>query len=94
MRVKLLNSDLKKNFFGHRVRFSSSKNDILSGKSSSAKNDKKYKKQVRGDHFKTKKSCLVCGDSGKYKCVVCGASYCKIRCKTTHEETRCIKWNA
>ena len=32
----------------------SSENDILSGKSSSAKNDKKFKKQVRGDHFKTR----------------------------------------
>ena len=39
------------------------------------------------------KLCAVCGDFAKYKCIVCGAFYCKIRCKSTHEETRCIKWN-
>ena len=95
----------------------------------------KRKKQVRGDHYKTRfrktfesiqeeeeirlkkekkddteivsyrtcaapksirpprKLCAVCGEYGKYKCVVCGISYCRIKCKNTHEETRCLRWN-
>merc|ERR1712062_752416 len=40
-----------------------------------------------------RKLCCVCGEIGKYNCVVCGASYCRIICKNTHEETRCLKWN-
>ena len=83
------------------------------------------KKQVRGDHYKTRfrktfesirdeeearlkreqkgddeivcyrtaaapasirparKICAVCGDWGRYKCVVCGVSYCRIKCKVS-----------
>ena len=92
------------------------------------------KKQVRGDHYKTRfrktfesirdeeearlkreqkgddeivcyrtaaapasirparKICAVCGDWGRYKCVVCGVSYCRIKCKVFFHHTFELKY--
>lgn len=36
--------------------------------------------------------CAVCGLTGKYTCVTCGARFCSTNCQTTHKETRCMKW--
>lgn len=36
--------------------------------------------------------CGVCGLTGKYTCVTCGARYCSTICQSTHKDTRCLKW--
>ncbi|CAG7837278.1 unnamed protein product, partial [Allacma fusca] len=38
--------------------------------------------------------CTVCGFPAPYTCVNCGAKYCQIRCYSTHQDTRCLKWTA
>lgn len=35
--------------------------------------------------------CSVCGYSGKYTCVTCGARFCTITCQSTHKDTRCMR---
>ncbi|KAI8854703.1 hypothetical protein BC829DRAFT_379451 [Chytridium lagenaria] len=44
--------------------------------------------------YPPRKICTVCGFFSKYKCVRCGMLYCSIKCKGTHEETRCLKFTA
>ena len=36
--------------------------------------------------------CGVCGLTGKYACVTCGARFCSTTCQSTHKDTRCMKW--
>jgi len=36
--------------------------------------------------------CGVCGLTGKYTCVTCGARFCSTICQSTHKDTRCLKW--
>lgn len=36
--------------------------------------------------------CGVCGLTGKYTCVTCGARFCSQSCQSTHKDTRCMKW--
>ncbi|KAI5797864.1 hypothetical protein DFH27DRAFT_624728 [Peziza echinospora] len=36
--------------------------------------------------------CEICGYWGKYRCLRCGARYCALECKETHEETRCQRF--
>lgn len=36
--------------------------------------------------------CAVCGHTGKYTCVTCGARFCNTSCQSTHKDTRCMKW--
>lgn len=55
--------------------------------SSVAPSPEKYNLPQR--HF-----CGVCGYSGKYTCITCGARFCSVNCQTTHKETRCMKWIA
>lgn len=38
--------------------------------------------------------CAVCGFPSNYTCTVCGTRYCCIRCLSTHQDTRCLKWTA
>lgn len=38
--------------------------------------------------------CGVCGHTGKYTCITCGARFCCMNCQQTHKETRCMKWIA
>lgn len=38
--------------------------------------------------------CAVCGFTGRYTCITCGARFCNTNCQTTHKETRCMKWIA
>jgi len=38
--------------------------------------------------------CAVCGNFSKYSCTACGTRYCCIRCLSTHQDTRCLKWTA
>ncbi|KAK3848027.1 MAG: hypothetical protein J3R72DRAFT_429695 [Linnemannia gamsii] len=36
--------------------------------------------------------CSVCGWKGIYRCNRCGMRYCDLRCQTTHNDTRCMKF--
>ena len=36
--------------------------------------------------------CEMCGYWGLIKCMKCGARVCGLECKTTHDETRCLKF--
>jgi len=36
--------------------------------------------------------CAVCGFPAPYACVACGARYCAVRCLSTHQDTRCLKY--
>jgi len=38
--------------------------------------------------------CNVCGFPSTYTCVQCGVKYCSIKCYSTHQDTRCLKWTA
>nr|GLL32296.1 SWR1 complex subunit 6-like [Ipomoea trifida] len=38
--------------------------------------------------------CTVCGFSAPYTCVQCGMRFCSIRCRTIHNDTRCLKFVA
>ncbi|CAH9132246.1 unnamed protein product [Cuscuta epithymum] len=38
--------------------------------------------------------CTVCGFSAHYACVQCGMRFCSIRCRTIHNDTRCLKFVA
>ncbi|KAJ2716110.1 Zinc finger HIT domain-containing protein 1 [Coemansia spiralis] len=36
--------------------------------------------------------CSVCGFTGLYTCVDCGMRFCSLPCKSTHADTRCLKF--
>lgn len=36
--------------------------------------------------------CAVCGLPSNYTCPACGARYCCVKCLSTHQDTRCLKW--
>lgn len=36
--------------------------------------------------------CEICGYWGKYRCFKCGARYCDLECKATHDDTRCERF--
>ena len=38
--------------------------------------------------------CAVCGFPAPYTCIPCGSRYCSIKCLSTHEDTRCLKYTA
>lgn len=38
--------------------------------------------------------CTVCGFSSTYTCVQCGMRFCSIKCRTIHNDTRCLKFVA
>lgn len=38
--------------------------------------------------------CAVCGNFSKYNCTACGTRYCCLRCLSTHQDTRCLKWTS
>ncbi|CAI9110942.1 OLC1v1011052C1 [Oldenlandia corymbosa var. corymbosa] len=38
--------------------------------------------------------CTVCGFTANYTCVQCGMRFCCIRCRTIHNDTRCLKFVA
>lgn len=38
--------------------------------------------------------CTVCGFSSNYTCVQCGTRFCSTRCRTIHNDTRCLKFVA
>jgi zinc finger HIT domain-containing protein 1 len=42
-------------------------------------------------HLPARAFCDVCGYWGRYRCMRCARPYCCIKCKGTHEETRCEK---
>lgn len=39
-----------------------------------------------------RKFCAVCGCFSAYTCIKCGARYCSLKCRSVHEDTRCLKW--
>lgn len=36
--------------------------------------------------------CAVCGFPSTYTCTSCGARFCCLKCQSTHQETRCLKF--
>ncbi|XP_068244168.1 zinc finger HIT domain-containing protein 1-like [Palaemon carinicauda] len=38
--------------------------------------------------------CAVCGFPAPYTCIPCGSRYCTVKCLSTHQDTRCLKWTA
>lgn len=36
--------------------------------------------------------CAVCGFPSNYTCTSCGTRFCCLKCKSTHVETRCLKF--
>lgn len=44
--------------------------------------------------YPARKFCAVCGFPSGYTCGPCGAKYCSIKCLSTHQDTRCLKWTA
>jgi len=42
--------------------------------------------------FPERHFCSVCGFPSNYTCVSCGARYCCVKCLSTHQDTRCLKW--
>ncbi|CAG8627348.1 12230_t:CDS:2 [Funneliformis caledonium] len=47
---------------------------------------------AKPSRFPPRKFCSVCGFISAYACKKCGMKYCSLRCKETHEETRCMKY--
>ncbi|ESN94005.1 hypothetical protein HELRODRAFT_186049 [Helobdella robusta] len=41
-----------------------------------------------------RKFCSVCGFPSNYTCIQCGLRYCCVKCLSTHQDTRCLKWIA
>jgi zinc finger HIT domain-containing protein 1 len=35
---------------------------------------------------------MVCGLPSNYTCTSCGTRYCCLKCLSTHQETRCLKF--
>jgi zinc finger HIT domain-containing protein 1 len=50
--------------------------------------------QVPPSKYPKRHFCNVCGFPSNYTCVKCGVRFCSIKCNTTHQETRCLKWTA
>jgi len=50
--------------------------------------------QAPASKFPERKLCGVCGFPAPYNCIPCGAKYCGIKCLSTHEDTRCLKYTA
>jgi zinc finger HIT domain-containing protein 1 len=44
--------------------------------------------------FPERHFCAVCGFPSTYTCTSCGTRYCCVRCLSTHQDTRCLKWTA
>eukprot|EP00457_Paulinella_chromatophora_P015759 gb/GEZN01016432.1/.p1 GENE.gb/GEZN01016432.1/~~gb/GEZN01016432.1/.p1 ORF type:complete len:210 (+),score=30.82 gb/GEZN01016432.1/:133-762(+) len=41
-----------------------------------------------------RKFCSVCGFISQYTCVRCGLFFCSLRCQSSHEKLRCMKFGA
>ncbi|GBB92149.1 hypothetical protein RclHR1_19700007 [Rhizophagus clarus] len=47
---------------------------------------------AKPSRYPPRKFCSVCGFISAYACKKCGMKYCSLKCKETHEETRCMKY--
>lgn len=36
--------------------------------------------------------CAVCGFPSSYTCTSCGTRFCSLKCQSTHQDTRCLKF--
>jgi len=48
--------------------------------------------QAEPSLFPPRHFCSVCGFFSNYTCTKCGSRFCCVRCKNTHEESRCLKF--
>lgn len=48
--------------------------------------------QVPPSNFPERHFCAVCGLPSDYTCTSCGARFCCLKCQSTHQETRCLKY--
>ncbi|XP_070494902.1 zinc finger HIT domain-containing protein 1 [Chironomus tepperi] len=48
--------------------------------------------QAPETNFPQRHFCAVCGFPSNYTCVSCGTRFCCLKCQSTHQDTRCLKF--
>ena len=48
--------------------------------------------QVSQSKLPERHFCAVCGFPSTYTCTSCGVRFCSLRCQSTHQDTRCLKY--
>lgn len=48
--------------------------------------------QVPPSNFPERNFCAVCGFPSSYTCTSCGTRFCCLKCQSTHQDTRCLKF--
>lgn len=42
--------------------------------------------------FPERRFCAICGFPSNYTCTSCGTRFCCLKCQSTHQDTRCLKF--
>lgn len=48
--------------------------------------------QAPPSNFPERNFCAVCGFPSNYTCTSCGTRFCCLKCQSTHQDTRCLKF--